>query len=257
MNMEDSQLNKDIARALMILGVLIALGLSAGGFLLGVQVKHIGSGKQSILVKGLAEKPVTADYAEWTVGVHLDGATFAAALKALREQRPLLDQFLTQQGFDKNSMKVGAEDVSPKMVEEQRSMDRFVQVQKGYTVNQDIMISTKDLAKIQAASRAILDVEAKTQAIYHSQPLFLVSNLEAIKMSLIGSATQNAKSRAEEFAKNGGIKVGAMHSASQGAFYILRAGASMEGGDYGGAYDKTTIEKSARVVVTIEYNIDR
>jgi hypothetical protein len=81
--------------------------------------------------------------------------------------------------------------------------------------------------------------------------------LLGMQIKHIGSATQNAKSRAEEFAKNGGIKVGVMHSASQGAFYILQAGASMEGGDYSGAYDKTTIEKLARVVVTIEYNIDR
>jgi uncharacterized protein len=250
-------LNKDMARALMIQGVLIALGLSLGGYLLGVQVKRIGAGKQSISVKGLAEKPVPADCAEWTVGVRLDGATFAAALKALREQLPPLDQFLAQQGFDKASIKVGAENVAPKMVEEQRSESRFVEVQKGYTASQEIVIATKDLAKIQAASRAILDAEAKAPSIFHSQPLYLVSNLEDIKMSLLGAATRNAQSRAEEFAKNGGVKVGVMRSASQGAFYILRAGASMEGGDYGGAYDKTTIEKLARVVVTIDYNIDR
>jgi uncharacterized protein len=254
---EGTQLNKEIARALVVLGLLMAIGMSVGSYLLGVQVKRIGSGKQSISVKGLAEKSVAADRAEWTVGVRLDGPTFVAALKALREQRPMLDQFLIQQGFDKDSMKAGAEEVSPKMVEEQRSENRIVQVQKGYTASQEIVISTKDLAKVQAAGKAILDAEAKTQSIFHSQPLFLVSNLEEIKMSLIGAATKNAQVRAEEFAKNGNAKVGAMHSASQGAFYILRAGAGMEGGDWGGAYDKTTIDKLARVVVTIEYNIDR
>jgi len=48
-----------------------------------------------------------------------------------------------------------------------------------------------------------------------------------------------------------------MLSASQGAFYILQPGASVEASEYGGAYDKSTIDKIARVVVTIEYNIDR
>ena len=47
-----------------------------------------------------------------------------------------------------------------------------------------------------------------------------------------------------------------MRGASQGAFYILPAGASTDVDDYGGAYDKTTIDKKARVVVTIEYAIE-
>jgi hypothetical protein len=86
--------------------------------------------------------------------------------------------------------------------------------------------------------------------------MFMLSNLEEIKKSLIGAATQNAMLRATEFAKNGNAKVGAMRNASQGAFYILPAGASTDVDDYGGRYDKTTIEKVARVVVTIEYAIE-
>ena len=54
----------------------------------------------------------------------------------------------------------------------------------------------------------------------------------------------------------GGVKVGAMRSASQGAFYILPESGSDDDSDYGGAYDKATINKIARVVVTINYAID-
>jgi hypothetical protein len=75
-------------------------------------------------------------------------------------------------------------------------------------------------------------------------------------MSLIGAATQNARQRAGEFAKVGNVQVGAMRAASQGAFYILPADSSAEADDYGGVYDKTTVEKKARVVVTIEYGIE-
>jgi len=50
-----------------------------------------------------------------------------------------------------------------------------------------------------------------------------------------------------------------MRSASQGAFYVLPEGASTDVDDYGygGVNDKTTIDKKARVVVTIEYAIER
>jgi hypothetical protein len=130
-------------------------------------------------------------------------------------------------------------------------------VQQGFEATQSLTVTSEDLAKIEAASKAVLQFEAEGAPVKHGQPLFMISNLEEVTMSLIGAATQNALLRATEFAKNGNAKVGPMRSASQGAFYILPAGASMDVDDYGGRYDKSTIDKLARVVVTIEYSIEK
>ena len=43
---------------------------------------------------------------------------------------------------------------------------------------------------------------------------------------------------------------------SQSRIYILPESGSDEDSDYGGAYDKATINKIARVVVTINYAIE-
>lgn len=244
-------------RSIVILGILLALGMSAAAYIFGSHARHIGAGRQSIAVKGLAEKPLKADYAEWTIGLRVSGETFADTLNALRKQRPVLDAFLAQQGFDKSGLNSGNESVTPNMVEEETSSGRVHQVQKGFVATQELVATTKDLAKVGAAHKAALQLEAEGHPVYYATPLYLVSNLEEIKMSLIGAATQNAQKRAEEFAKVGGVKVGAMRSASQGAFYILPAGASMDASDYGGTYDKSTVDKTARVVVTIDYAIER
>lgn len=245
------------SRALIVMGALLALGMSAAAFILGMQARHIGSGRQSISVKGLAEKPVTADAAEWTVGIRVSGPTFAATLARLREERPVLDRFLAQQGFGKDSLRESDESVSPNMEQEESASGRVRQVQKGFVATQEIVVNTRDLRRFETTNKAALQLEAEGHPIFYSSPLYLVSNLEEVKMSLIGAATQNARKRAEEFARNGGVKVGPMRSASQGAFYILPAGADVEVNDYGGTYDKSTVEKIARVVVTIEYTIDR
>ena len=42
-----------------------------------------------------------------------------------------------------------------------------------------------------------------------------------------------------------------------GAFYILPVGTEQDSQDYGGTYDKSTMDKVARVVVTIDYNLER
>lgn len=215
----------------------------------------MGGGRQVITVKGLAEKPVLADHATWTVGMRVTGNTFAETLSKLRAAKPNLDKFLSQQGFDKAELKDGEETVGPNMVEDESRKDGAHQIQKGFIGSQDIEVSSKDLGRIKTAAHNILEFEASDQPVTYASPSYLVSNLEDIKMSLIGAATKNAQKRAEEFAKNGNAKVGAMRSASQGAFYILPADANVDPSDYGGTYDKSTPEKKARVVVTIEYNM--
>jgi len=248
----------DTSKAVVILGVLLALGMSSAAFIFGIQAKQIGAGRQSIAVKGLAEKPITADYAEWSVGLRVQGATFAEALAALRKERPALDGFLNAQGFAADAVKSGRESVTPNFVMEELPGGRTRQVQRGFNAAQDVVITSKDLAAVEAAHKAILQFVGEGHPAHYEDPAFLVSNLEEIKMSLIGAATQNAEKRALEFAKNGNATLGAMRSASQGAFYILPVGASVDSSDYGygGTYDKTTVAKTARVVVTIDYNIE-
>jgi hypothetical protein len=251
-------MNKEMSRAIMVLGVLLALGMSVAAFILGVHADHLGSGRQTITVKGLAEKPVQADYAEWNIGVSVVAPTLADTLAKLRAVRPDLDVFLAKQGFDPGTQKASDESAAPNMVEDDSKLEApHRQVQKGFIGTQTIVVTTKDLVKIAAASKAALEFQASGHPIFYTAPSYLVSKLEDIKMSLIGAATQNAQKRAEEFAKNGNAKVGSMHAASQGAFYILAAGSSVDSADYGGAYDKSTPDKTARVVVTIDYNIER
>jgi hypothetical protein len=244
------------SRALVILGVLLALGLGASAFILGGKFRTIGDNNQKIMVKGLAEKPVDADLAEWAVGIEVIGDTFGETLKQLRGARPVLDEFLEKQGFPATVRVEGSERIEPNMVGEYDAEGRYRQVQKGFAGRQSIRVRSDDLQKITRAHKEIIQIVAEGKPVGYSSPDYLIRDLESVKMSLIGAATENARLRAEEFAKVGKVKVGAMRSASQGAFYILPADSDAGSDDYGGVYDKTTIAKKARVVVTIEYGIE-
>ena len=247
----------DNSKAVVILGVLLAIGMSLAALIFGIHAKQIGAGRQTITVKGLAEKPISADAAEWSVGLRVQGATFAETLAKLRKEKPSLDAFLSGQGFAKEALTDGNESVTPNMVDEPTANGGTRTVQRGFNGTQSIVVRSTDLKRVSSANKAILQFEADGHPVTYDTPLYLVTKLEEVKMSLIGDATKNAQMRAEEFAKNGNVRVGAMRSASQGSFYILPAGASEEATDYGGTYDKTTIDKLARVVVTIDYNIER
>jgi hypothetical protein len=231
----------------------IALILSAA--ILGYQVKQVGGGRETISVKGLAEKPIKADRAEWTVRLQVKGATIAEALGKLRKERPALDQFLAGAGFDAASITESNEASEPNYEQVEGRNGNMRSVQEGHVARQSITINTADIGKIIAAAKGIVQFEADGHPVSFGEPQFLVTNLEEVKMSLIAAAMQYSRARASEFAKNGDVKVGRMRSASQGAFYILAAGADQDVSDWGGSYDKSTVDKIARVVVTVDYGI--
>lgn len=243
-----------MSRSVVVFGVLVSLGLVLGAFVLGYQTRHIGSGRSSIVVKGLAEKPVRADMAEWQLTAVARGATFAETVGNLRGEKAALDNFITTQGFDSASIRETDETVAP-YYEDEAIGEQVRQVQKGFIGKHTVIVSSRQLQKIVAAHRAALDYKASGHDIEYANPNYLVSNLEEVKMSLIGAATDNARKRAQEFVKHSDARLGAMRSASQGAFYILPPVSNANVDDYGGTYDKSTIDKIARVVVTIEFNL--
>ncbi len=248
--------NKSFFNAMTILGILLAIGMAGAAFILGTQAKRAVIGQQSITVKGLAEKPIKADRAEWTIHIAVSNSTQSGALVAAADTRAVVEAFLVKQGFAKESLSVDVETLQPHYVDDYIN-DRYRQVQKGYEAHQNLRVVSKDLGKITAANKAFLQLRADNHPVEAYPPNYLVGNLEEIKMSLIAEATKNARTRATEFVKQDGAKVGVMKSARQGAFYILPVGRNTDGENhYGGVYDKSTIDKVARVVVTIVYNIE-
>jgi hypothetical protein len=236
--------------------IVFSIALVIAAAVLGHQVRQVGGGRESISVKGLAEKPIRADRAEWTLKLQVKGSTIADALEKLRRAKPALDQFIATAGFAGEAVTESNESVEPNYEEVEGRNGMMRSVQDGQLARQFVTINTADIARIIAASKAIVQFQAEGHPVSFGQPQFLVSNLEDVKMSLIGAAMQNSRVRAGEFAKNGDVEVGPMRSASQGAFYILPAGANSDVSDWGGTYDKTTVDKIARVVVTVDYRID-
>lgn len=242
-------------KSMAALGIFLAIGMSAAAFILGVQGKRAMTGQQSITVKGLAEKPIKADSAEWELSIGVTQPTQAAALDSLAIEREAVEAFLLAQGLDAKTWSADIATLNPHY-DEVFIKEVPRQVQNGFDAYQTIRVVTKDLNKITNANKALLQLRAENHPVTARAPSYLVSDLENIKVSLIAAATKNARSRATEFVKQDGVKVGVMKSASQGAFYILPVGGDAGDDSYGGVYDKSTIDKTARVVVTIVYSIE-
>ena len=186
-------MDKSIGRGLAILGVLLALGMSIGAFILGVQAKQIGSAKQTITVKGVAEKPIDSTSAEWQITLNARADSFADALAQIKQEKPAMQNFLKQFGFDGEQVMFDAESVTPHMVDERDDRGYSVSVQRGFNASQTLHIKTNDLAKIQEARAKIIEYQAQGHDLNVSDVDFLVGNLDDIKLALIGEATKTPK----------------------------------------------------------------
>lgn len=254
-------MDKSLSRSMFILGLLLAIGMSAAAFIFGIQAKQIGSGKQTITVKGLAEQPVTSTRAEWRITAKSHAETFEETLSMLRKERVATEIFLQQNGFGKDYINLATENIEPNMVYIENENGRSTSVQRGFNGRQSITVKTDKLGKVQESRAQLIEFRAKGHTVESDRLDFVVGNLDDVKLKLIGLATKNAKARAIEFAKNGDVIVGVMRTASQGTFDILPADGQgdddSDGDSYsGGSFDTTSINKIARVVVTIEYNIE-
>ena len=256
--MKSPQLDSDntSVRAAAVIGSLIAVGLAVAAWLHGWQLRQSRLPGQSISVKGLAEKSISADSAEWQLALLTKRKNAGEAIALLRTEREAVLAFLAQAGFTDTAISIGNESVNESFEERRSSNGETVKVPDGFQATQTLIVTSNEVKKIEQAHRASVKLKIEGRAVSIGAPSYLVSALEEVKMSLIGAATQNAQKRAAEFSAQGGVKVGNMRSASQGAFYILPpTNAKRDGDDYGGAYDKTTIPKIARVVVTIDYGV--
>lgn len=250
--------NKTITyKTLWVFALILSLGFIISAGVMGYALKQFNSTKNSITVKGLAEKPIQADSARWEIKVETSHTSnsITEAYQLLDQQMKMMQGFFVEHGFKGAEMKLGNKSSQPYYEDVDIGEGRTKREFKGYVAMQSLVISTQDIKKTEKAAKDAYLLDEKGISI-DQKPEYLVSNLEEIKMSLIANATENAYNRANEFAKVGGVKTGAMRSASQGAFYILPESGSDDDSDYGGAYDKGTINKIARVVVTINYAID-
>ncbi|MBP5789021.1 MAG: SIMPL domain-containing protein [Neisseriaceae bacterium] len=242
-------------KSLLLPALVLAVGIATGAGLLGSQLKNLRQPGE-ITVKGLAEENYQADSAEWKLSMALHYPDYATSVAGLKRNVPIVTNFLKSQGFSDDEMRIENPSIEIHRKEIYEN-DRYRYVDDGYNATQSVLVNTKDLKKLKQAYDAALNFRAEQVGFRFDEPQYLLDNLEEIKHSLIAKATQDAQRRAEEFAKTGNGKVGAMKSASQGSFNIYSDSiADNDDGDYGGTYSKSTVGKRVRLVVTVKYGIE-
>jgi len=227
-----------------VLGVLLATGLALGGYLMGVGIGRVRSSERHVTVKGLAERVVPANLSIWPLVFNTTGDDLAELHARLDRDSETITRFLLERGFERDELSRSAPRVIDYLAQGGHAnnppADR-------YGVEGTVTLRSSRVDAVQEAMQASAELVKEGVTLvrsYESGPLFLFTELEAVKPEMIAEATRDARRAAEQFAQDSDSRVGAIRSAQQGYF-------TLEDRD---RYSPAS--KRIRVVTTIDYFLE-
>ena len=230
--------------SLVIMGVLLSLGIAAGGYFVGQLLYN--AKENTAEAKGLAERRVEADRANWSISYGRKGYQFSELknlYQAVEYDKNKIIKVLLDNGFTNDEIKVGVIDYKQK---EYRNEDQVL-IDTQHALSGKITVETNKVQLVPDVRTKLNGLLAEGISVMNYDPSYTFTKLNEIKPAMLKEATENARIAANEFAKVAKAKVIGIKQARQGSFYIK---------DVGEAYsDDKKIEKDVRVVTTIMFTL--
>ena len=234
------------------LGVAIALGFAFAAQSVSRAMITMRTAS-TIKVKGTASVDVVSDQGQWTGLVSARGATLPEAYGKLNANLQRLQQFIVASGFA--SEEITVESVQTEMLYARDLKGNASNRIESYVLGQEVVVQSGKVKQVKSLAEKVTDLIKDGVEVRSAPPMFTVSSTDVAKNNLLAEATRNALERAETLANGSGSRVGALQSASQGVIQILPRG-SISNND-GSDYSTTTIDKTMRAVVSLEYAVER
>ena len=229
---------------LFFLGVFVAVGLIGGGYFVGQTLYNAKVALNTAEAKGLAERRVEANIANWKLVFKVSGKkdeTIRDLYTQAESQQKAIIALLSENGFSHDEIETGVIDYR---LREFRDENQKLVDQKHILVG-SINVETNKVKQVSKVRANVNKLIAEGMDIENQPPTYRFTQLNDIKPELLREAAKNARIAATEFSANAGVNVGGIRSARQGNFFIRDAGE-----EYG---DTRKIEKDVRVVTTITF----
>jgi hypothetical protein len=220
----------------MIQGGAIVLAALVLGIFMVCTVKTLKSYDDTVKVRGLCEKEVPADRVVLRINYSEQDNDLAALRGTMERDDRAIIALLKEAGFSDDEIKYTSAHFNDRFDSYYTSNIRF-----RYNANQTINVFTSKMDLVGSLQKKIDAELLKKDIISSTYANYEYHGLNDIKPSMIAESLKNARSAADEFAKNSGSEIGKMRTASQGYF------------DVEDLDENTPQIKKVRVVTTVEY----
>ncbi|MDT8278924.1 MAG: SIMPL domain-containing protein [Erythrobacter sp.] len=221
---------------------IAAIGMIAGGYLLGDGLLRAKDAERAVTVRGLAERDVTADLATWTISYSASSTNLTEAQDKMRRDTQAIEAFFNDLGFPADVLQPTGANVSSYTNEGITT----------YTVRQRLALRTQDIDRAQKAVARQFDLVGRGVFLEEGSAMsYTFTKLNSIKPEMVAEATRDARASAQQFAEDSGSSVGKISEATQGYFTI-----EARDGEAGGWGMSDSPYKKVRVVTTVSFSLD-
>jgi hypothetical protein len=203
----------------VVAALLLAAGIGFAGWSVKKGLETFRMEDRVVSVKGLAEKDVEADLAIWTLSTTSTANELSAVITQTENNKKIILAFLEHTGFTKEEIEISPVQSQDLLAQAYRPEN----IDQGrYIVTQNINIRTNDMAKMEKALANAGSLLQQGVTLSNTQPpVYMFTKLNDIKPAMLAEAIKNARTSAEEFARDSGENVGGIKMAYQGMFQIL------------------------------------
>lgn len=238
----------------IIVTIIAVIGVIGAACILGSAYKYKYNVSNTVNVTGNAKKDFEADIVKWSANYSKKSMDLSEASEELKNDRELVRSFLLQKGIKENEILFNAVNISRDFSYHTDERGNSFNTFTGYSLSQTVSVESKDLNKVDDASREISALISQGVELSSNSPSYYYSKLEDLKLALIAEASLNAKSRAENIAKESGTKLGALQKADLGIFQITGQNDN-EDYSYGGVFNTSSRFKTANITVKTSYGL--
>jgi hypothetical protein len=162
-------------------------------------------------VKGLSERIVKADVAIWSLNFDVKSNDVDTLYAEIAKNTEAIKSFLKTKGFEESEI-----NVAPVNIYQDTYRDSLFR----YNSNTQLSVYTKKVDLVRSASKDTLLLVKQGVTLNQNSIEFQFSDINSIKPEMLAEAIKNAKTSADQFAKEAGSGLGKITRGNQGVFDI-------------------------------------
>jgi hypothetical protein len=234
---------------------IIAVGIILAAIILGGSWKRTHVGNETVSVTGLAKQDFVSDLIVWDGYFTAESKSTKVAYAQLKKDADIIKKYLIKKGIKEKEIVFSSVDISPDYEYVYNKEGGSSREFKGYTLTQNLKVESKEVDKIENISREVSELIDLGVNFVSSSPEYFYTKLAELKIKMLSSATEDARSRAEAIATNSKSSLGKLKKADMGIFQITAQNSSEEY-TYGGVFNTSSKNKTASVTVRLSFGIN-
>jgi hypothetical protein len=239
-----------------MVALLLAVSFIVGGLIIERGYNYKFKTRNTVSVAGSAYHNFTADLTVWSASFECTSMDLKDAFAKLKKDDEQIKAYLVGHGLSGDEI-VFTSIVSTKQYDDIYNADGKLTGKefRGYKLTQSVKVESKSIDKVEKISREITELLQSGVELTSDEPMYYYTKLADLKINLLAEAAADAYNRAQTMAKNAHSSLGRLRRANMGVFQITGQ-YSNESFTYSGAFNTSSKNKTANVIVRMEYELE-